>query len=288
MSSQELVVIDKAVVDAAAKHEAIEEMRTVRLTLNSATAQQALKAALYAEALGAAAKTQRAYEVFVEASETQIRAERRLGELFAKKDPALESYEIAGTKRGSLVALSEIPLDFFDRAVRFFLDRGVGCSHSHVIRKAREISLDKVEPGIGRDYEGSLWIVVRNRLRNTHSESLDDARAELRAENGMRRKWDRSERAQKVDALHADARKLAQSITLVRGPERNRDVNKVLEEAELLQAQVAEKLFIAWRLIQSSQKTRTKPERIAWETDIRTAKETAEKLEQAIFTEKNA
>lgn len=256
--SGELVTRDSDVSAALATVDrTVAQLRDARSVLPAMSADALLAARAWAELVGAAARAKQAKDIAREAAETQVRLERRLGELVAENPDVLD---VTATRVRTWKELAGIPKHLFERVVDDMLARGKSCSAPHVVANAKKESLVSVESGIWRDYSGTFWLDEkdgRGRLTEYHGlgeggyYSLQGAREYLRRSLGLRKSWHESPARTRLDDAHARSRRLAQALSLL-GTTLSGEERKMVSEAELLQAKVAELLHKAWLIANES------------------------------------
>lgn len=279
-------------------------------------------AIIWAEAIAAAGKAHRAWEVAREAAELLIRAQRELGAylnalgdkqdvdefLFMAEHPGRpreikdevvaeikkmheEGRTVAaiarelnkrgvpaprggkwyspGVKRalfwgqprsmldpkeeGAYSAVALIPDEIFNSTVDDLLERGKSSDPRTVLRISRLRSLEFIEEGIHRSWDGSFFTTSSNRTayggyRRSHKRTLEEVREELFEEERMSRKQPKVGASKALDAAFSEARRDAQALNMLRSSLHTfPDVRDIVGEAELLQAKVASLLFEAYR-----------------------------------------
>lgn len=281
-------------------------------------------AIIWAEAVAAAGKAKRAWEVAKEAAELLICAQRELGEFFIggmyeeaeatlrfkeqssgrpreiNQDTVDEIQEMfrdgknikqiadelnrrgvptprggrwhsPGVKRaiewgeskstmidpkeqGAYIAVALIPDELFKSVVHDLLDRGKSVDPRTVLRVSRLRSMEHVEPGIHRSWDGIFFTTSSKRTayggyRRSKKTTIDEVRQELYEEERLLDpKKPKAGPSKMIDAAFAEARRDAQALNDLRSSQGIwPDVRDIIAQAELLQGKVASLLFEAYR-----------------------------------------
>lgn len=250
---------------AIQSHGTLERIRELRLALPTLSAVDLQAAVIWAQAVNAAGRAQRAWDVAREASDVQIRAERRLGQLLnaylndgrtatQKLDDVYngngrERIPVDWKREGALSRLGSIPDDIFEDVVNDLLDRRKSVAIPTVLRLAHRHSLTRVEDHIYVAWDGAYFLQPDMSLRRSHATTLDQARAELHEALRLKKRPPRLPIAKSLDDAFAEARRDAQSLSRLRETISG-EPGRLISEAELLQSKVAEILFKAYRLVE--------------------------------------
>lgn len=302
------------------------QVKTLRETLDDLTADELHAAILWSEAIAAAGKAKRAWQLAREASELKIRAERQLGEFInrgishdemmqlltnegtqspgrpievnpeiadrarelhgeglsfsaiARKfneqsipSPREGSWHPSGIRRivlwgqrrslldprdeGAYSAVACIPDELFEQVVSDLLDRGKSVDPRTILRISRQQSLEYIEPGISRSWDGLFYTSMSGVRppRRSKKKNLEEVREELYEEERLTKKSARSGPAKLLDEAFAEARRDAQALNQLRETIGG-EIGDIIAEAELLQAKVASLLFDAYRQRQIREK----------------------------------
>lgn len=245
---------------------AIAEIKRVKDLIPHMTADDVLRAAVWAEAVSAATRAKRAWAVAREASEMRIRAERRLGQLIAAtpayRDPAkaledrlfgvpnAERINVDYKKEGAFLAIGKIPHELFEKVIIGLLDREKSVDPTTVLRCAHRESLERIEPGIAVAWDGTYFLdsTDSGQIKRATSRDLDRVREELHALHRLSRRQPRAPVAVAIDEAFAKARRDAQALNAL-GEGIHGEAGRLIADAELLQAQVASLLFDAYRVV---------------------------------------
>lgn len=237
----------------------LEQLASARLTIQDASVEEAFTARLFAETVAAAARARQAIDVAREASETQIRAERRLGILLrgiANRGEDL-GLNVSAATLGQWLNLAKIPSDVFDDVVAEMLSRGCQCKSTHVFRNAQRKTLVRVEAGIWKAFDGSLWTENPHDHRTGDAKrkspcfgDLATARETIRRQAGLKKTWRDDPNVVRLDDSHARSRRMAQALSILGGTLTG-ESRELLSRAEHLQGEVAALLFEAYRIEQN-------------------------------------
>lgn len=202
----------------------------IRETLTSDDAETVYASRLWTEAVSAAARSKRAEDVAREAAETQVRLERRLGQLLPCED-----LDLTPQFRVRCKELAGIPAKTFESVVADMAARGLQCKAHHVVTNARRHSMKRVETDIFLSHDGIYLARRPGGQGYTKHNSIDDARKSLGGKIHGR-----------LDRAQGEARVLAQVVSQIR-TNLSGDARADAERAEYLLGEVASLLHNAWR-----------------------------------------
>ena len=220
----------------------LEKVREARNQIERSDPSVLAEIIAFSEAVSIAARARAAADLAREAADTRIRALRRFGELIAReRDPARKDllWDVMPEGRGfgRVEELGTLPKRLFERAVNRLLDEGAAATVYAVIRDAKIASLKPVERGVWIAFDGTYWISTGPKKRSYAGDNLEQARRALKLKSDPALK--------SVDECFAKARLFAQEIERL-SQRLSGEPRRIVSEAELLQAKVAELLHKAY------------------------------------------
>ncbi len=309
----------------------VGQITALRDRLSDLTPDELHGAIIWAEAIAAAGKAKRAWEIAREACELQVRAQRQLGDFlnrdfsgeeiitlltkegvqsggrpheipsdivdemhrlseqglgFSAIARELNERGILNTKgkiwnpnnirvvllrgkrrsrldpkeEGAYQVLALMPEDLFDTVTADLLERGKSVDARTVIRAGRQQSLELVEHGIFRSWDGLFFTRSSGRTswggyRRSTKRTLEEVREELYEQERLTTKKVRTGPTKLLDEAFAEARRDAQALNQLRESDSfYPEVRDLIGEAELMQSKVASLLYEAYRQFKIQEK----------------------------------
>lgn len=201
---------------------------------------------LYTDVLLTVSREKQAADVARESARVRILAVRRLGEILlaCKAEERRRLGALIPSRFGRCAEVAEIPPRLFKESVDQSIENDGTCDPSWVLRRARVRSLKRVENDIYVAYDGSYWITGKGQFRRT--EVGRGGLAEARHRLGLRN----HPKAPGIDDAYAKARQAATTLSIIRCSLTGKPA-RLVGQAELLQAQIAELLDEALRALTS-------------------------------------
>lgn len=258
--NQELAVRASEEIELA--DETLHKISDLALALEDMDAQETHAAIIWAEAIAAAGKAQRAFKLAREASKLRVQAERRLGSLLNAITPQMIHDRMVRGEKGTMPLvepklegayrrLAEMPEPLFDETISDLLARGLSVNPNVVLRSAHHRSLRQMDTGVYMAWDGAYFIEAKyGHMRRARHDDLDEAREELYLRTRMTQSRRKEGIAAILDKAFAEARVNAQNLSQMRS-QISGEANRLVGEAELLQAKVASLLFEAYRTVES-------------------------------------
>lgn len=226
----------------------LARLREARAAIPTASPEDLAMLVNWSGAVQAAARIKEADELFREAVETRVRAERALAVALEGRSRGAQSSSAILSGVSINFELGRIPEALYEKSVNEMLSRGLQCKSMHVVSHARRTSLKEVEAGIWRSYDGVYFTAAPSgRFHPNFNCTLRELRKRVAEERQMRTDPWRSTTACKVlEDAYAKSRRLAQDVSNIREGHLSGEASVLAGQAELKLAEAAELLSRAW------------------------------------------